>query len=212
MTLFDRKATFSTERLGALSDGLFAIVLTLLVLDLKVPELPSGYREQEMIADLAALLPNFAAWLISFLLLARIWVVHHGIIASLSRCHVGTIAWNFVVLGLCSLVPFSAGLIGTYEWDPLAIIIFSALFGLVGLAIGMLARHAATEFHLLRSDDAVVDLRRHWRYHTLAIPSVALISIAAIPVAEVVSLGVWIIEPAVAWATGRVGGIRKGKR
>ena len=76
--------TFGTERLGALSDGVFAIVLTLLVLDLKLPELPPGYAEPGMIKALEERIPNLIAWIISFVLVARIWIVHHSIVANLA--------------------------------------------------------------------------------------------------------------------------------
>lgn len=193
-----RDITYSTERLGALSDGVFAIILTLLVLELKIPELSDLHSEREMLADLAQQLPNFVAWLISFVLVARIWIVHHSIIAKLARCHVGTITLNFMLLGFCSLVPFGAGLIGTYEWDPLAIIIFSTIFGLTGISIGLLARHISAETHLHRADASPVDLAFHWKYHAFGIPIIALVSILLIPVEEILSLGLWIFEPVIA--------------
>lgn len=194
-----RDITYSTERLGALSDGVFAITLTLLVLELKVPELSERYAEQEMIADLIHQLPNFIAWLISFVLIARMWIVHHDIIARLARCHIGTITLNFVLLGFCSLVPFGAGLIGTYEWDPLAIVIFSATFGFTGISVGLLARHVAKEVHLHKPDAAPVNLGFHWKYHAIGIPAIAVVSILLIPVAEILSLGIWILEPLIAF-------------
>lgn len=194
------RITYSTERLGALSDGVFAIVLTLLVLDLKIPELPPQHAEQRMLADLAGQIPNLVAWVISFVLLARLWVVHHAVLATLGRCHNGTIAWNFVVLGLVSLVPFAAGLIGTYEYDPLALAVFATVLGATGLAIGCLARHAATEVRLHRAEQSDDDNTWHWRYHAWVLPGFAITSILLLGVAEVAALAVWIVEPAVALA------------
>ena len=57
----DGRTTYATDRLGALSDGVFAIVLTLLVLDLKIPELSGQFAEREMIVDLQGQIPNFLA-------------------------------------------------------------------------------------------------------------------------------------------------------
>jgi uncharacterized membrane protein len=195
--------TFGTERLGALSDGVFAIILTLLVLDLKLPELPAGYAEPGMIRALEERIPNLVAWIISFVLVARIWIVHHAIVANLGRCHVRTFVWNFLVLGICSLVPFGAGLIGTYEWDPIAITIFSSIFALTGISLGLFARHAALERDLHHERSSPDSLMRHWRYHASIIPIVALVSIAFIEIAEIVSLGVWIVEPVIAAASER---------
>ncbi len=192
------RPTYATERLGALSDGVFSIVLTLLVLDLKIPELPPGFGEQRMLEDLAGQVPNFFAWLISFVLLARFWIVHHAVMASLARCHTGTIVWNFVVLGLVSLVPFAAGLIGTYEYDPLAVTIFAVTFGATGMAMGLFARHAATELHLQKSEDNP-GVQWHWKYHVRVLPLFAVASILLLAVRESAALAIWAIEPAVAW-------------
>jgi len=198
MGVQQERPTYATDRLCALSDGVFSIVLTLLVLDLKIPELPPGFGEQRMAADLAGQIPNFLAWIISFILVARFWIVHHAVVASLARCHTGTMVWNFVVLGLVSLVPFAAGLIGTYEFDPLAIAIFAIMLALTGLALGLFARHAATETHL-HKDRQVSDIQWHWKYHARVLPLFALASIMLLAVEEIASLSVWGLEPIVAW-------------
>ena len=117
--------------------------------------------------------------------------------ATLGRSHTGTMVWNFVVLGLVSLVPFAAALIGTYEYDPLAVAIFAVTLGSTGLALGLFARHVATETHLHRTHDAT-DARWHWKYHARALPAFAVASILLLAVEEVASLAIWAIEPAVA--------------
>jgi len=196
------RQTYPTERLGALSDGVFAIVLTLLVLELKIPDLPGTHTEGQMLADLAERLPNFIAWLISFVLVARFWVVHHDILASLARCHVGTITWNFVVLAVMSLVPFGSALIGTYEYDPVAVIVFSIVFAMAGLALGGFARHVQKDQPLHR-EDRVVDLGRHSRYHARVIPLFAGLSCALLFVNEILSVVVWLGEPLLMWGVWR---------
>jgi uncharacterized membrane protein len=195
------RTTYATERLGALSDGVFAIVLTPLVLDLKIPDLPAGFTEQRMIEDLEQRIPNFLAWLISFTLLARFWIVHHAIIATLARCHTGTMIWNFVVLGLVSLLPFAAALIGTYEYDPVAVAVFATTLGAIGLAIGLLARHARDETHLHRGHpgDEGTDVDWHWKYHGRMLPLFAAASLLLLAVQETAAVAIWLFEPAAAW-------------
>jgi len=192
------RPTYATDRLGALSDGVFAIVLTLLVLDLKIPELRPGFGEQQMVADLEGQIPNFLAWLVSFILLARFWIVHHAVVATLARCHTGTLVWNFVVLGLVSLVPFAAGLIGTYEYDPVAASIFAIMLGATSLALGLFARHAATERHLHRSEQ-VTDLEWHWKYHARVLPLFAVASLLLLAVEEAAAVAIWVLEPVAGW-------------
>ena len=189
------------ERIGALSDGVFAIVLTLLVLDLKVPELPDGFAEAEMLRDLRALLPNFMAWLISFVLLARFWIVHHVILSSIERCHLGTMVRNFFVLGLVSLVPFAAALIGRYEFDPLAVTIFALALGGTGLSIGLLARHVTRESDRQRPGHA--DVVWHWQYHARVLPMFVVVSLALLAVEETAAVAVWLVEPGSAMLLNR---------
>jgi uncharacterized membrane protein len=188
---------YTTERLGAVSDGVFAIVITLLVLDLKVPELPDIHTERQMIDDLEGQIPNFIAWIISFLMIARLWIVHHDIIASLARCHLGTILWNFAVLGIVSLIPFGSALIGTYEFDPLAIAIFSIILGLSGLVLGCFARHGEAETALHREGKRN-NLMRHWRYLAWGIPLVACAACVFLFINVHISLAIWLSEPLLA--------------
>lgn len=192
------RPTYPTDRLGALSDGVFAIVLTLLVLDLKIPKLPGPFAEQELHADLAAQIPNFVAWLISFVLLARFWIVHHAVISALARCHTGTLVRNLAVLGLASLIPFAASLIGTYEFDGLAVGIFTGTLAITGVAIGSLAHHVATETPLHKSGE-IADLNWHWKYHLRALPALAVVGFLLITIDEVAAVAVWAFEPLLAF-------------
>ena len=194
------RLTYATERLSALSDGVFAIVLTLLVLELKVPELAAN--NAQLVAGLERQIPHFVAWLISFVLVARFWMVHHAIVASLARCHAGTLAWNFVVLGLMSLVPFAASLVGDYEFDAVAVLVFAVLVGSAGLSLGLLARHASREKHL-RGEQHAGDLHWHWKYHARVLPAVAAASILLLGVEELAALAIWGVEPVVAFFGAR---------
>lgn len=190
--------SYGVERLGALSDGVFAIALTLLVLELKIPEVPPG-EVQVLRHDLIALLPNVVAWLVSFGLLARYWTIQHDVLASLQECHVGTIAVNFVVLAFASLVPFASALIGTYEFEVLPVAIFSGTIAATGMAIGFFARHV--KMHPARLRGREPHLHWHWRYNAFVVPLFAVmavgLSLAAHPI---IALGAWIIEPIVALA------------
>jgi uncharacterized membrane protein len=193
-----RDLLFGTERVAALSDGVFSIILTLLVLELKIPELPGTHIEEPIAQALLEQAPNFAAWIVSFILVARIWIVHHGIVATLQRCHLGTITLNFVCLGFCSLIPFATSLIGAYEWEPLAVAIFSATFALAGISLGLLARHVMVQPRLHRPDAPAADLTRLWQYHTFGITGWALLALALLAVSEPLSLVMWLFEPLVA--------------
>ena len=196
-----RGRTYGTERMGALTDGLFAIVLTLLVLEIRIPEpLPP---DAQLIDELVKGIPDMLAWIVSFVVLARIWVVHHAVTANLSRCHLGTIMLNFLLLGLVSLTPFTASLVAAHPSTSSlvrafefqlegAIAIFALQLGLVGLALGLLVAHVVREADL-QSDDAedLTWLRRHhlWVLPTVAVAA-AVLSVVHHPLTAFVILAV----------------------
>lgn len=128
------------ERLCALTDGVYAIVLTLLVLDLKPPE-EATLTNSELVQDLVALGPNLLAYLISFVVVSFFWMQHHRVFASLERCDGRALLGNFLHLLLISLTPFTASLIGRYEGERAATILFSLLLGLASLTGSVLARY-----------------------------------------------------------------------
>lgn len=166
--------TYGVERLGAFSDGVFAVAATLLVLELKLPDpaLPGRELGHELIDNV----PAFIGWLVSFVVLARFWTVHHHVMDALARCSTSTIVWNFVFLGSVSLLPFGASLIGTYEFDFTGpIVVFALGLGLAALALGFLAQHVARSDDLRQSKEH--DLDRVWRYHSLIVP--LLMAVAA---------------------------------
>lgn len=181
---------FKPERMNALTDGVFAIVLTLLALDLKLPE-----TDESILALMRNDRRVFIAWLISFLLIARFWLVHHAVTARLQQCHVGTLALNFCVLGAVTLVPFSADLIGTERIaEPWSTIVFAGNVGLLSLSVGLLARHVLRGPYLLHSDQSRTVLSRHRSHHLYVLPTVATASVLLAFVQPYLAVGVLLAE------------------
>lgn len=180
--------------MNALSDGLFAIVLTLLVLELRLPEPPEP--GERLLEEIGENLPDLVGWIVSFLVLARVWVVHQTVTASLTRCHLGTIMLNFLLLAAVSLTPFTSSLVGAYEFeDEWATAIFSVQLGLVGLALGLFAGHVARQPHL-QSEDAE-DLTWHWKHHAWVVPTIATVAaVLALAHHPLTAFALWTIESA----------------
>lgn len=161
---------FTPERMNAVTDGVFAIVLTLLVLELRLPE-----QDESVLVLLREDWRVFVAWLISFVLLARFWLVHHALTAGLSSCGSTTLALNFTVLGAVSLVPFSADVLGTERVaEPWSTVVFAVNVGLLSLAVGLLARRAAHEPHHSDPDRSVEALSSYQVHHLYVLPLVTL--------------------------------------
>jgi uncharacterized membrane protein len=200
-----KRTTYGAERLGALSDGIFAIVLTLLVLELKFGEVPE--HREDLTGEFRNHWPEFLAWGISFVVIARFWMVHHTILAALHRCHLGTIGLNFVFLATISLLPFGASVLGDYEFDHFGpIALAGGVLGAAGMALGLLARHAFHERDLRHPDAADETwhgkLAWHWKYHSVVIPLVAIACVGVAGIYPHIALALWAGEFAVAYVAG----------
>jgi uncharacterized membrane protein len=114
---------FSKARIEALSDGLFAIALTLLVLDIKVPVL-TGIPHEHLHEHLREeLIKDASAWFsfgVTFFLGSMFWVDHHRVLHSLAEVTKPSLMLNFVFLACVSVLPFSTSLWGHYLGEPLA--------------------------------------------------------------------------------------------
>jgi uncharacterized membrane protein len=116
-----------TGRLLALSDGVVAIALTLLVLQLKVPVPHGGNKTSPLTLyhDLAKGSPQLVSYVVSFYVFAIFWLIHHRVYRLL-RGHREVIAWwNFGFLFTITLFPFSAALMGEFPDNSLAVVEFA---------------------------------------------------------------------------------------
>ena len=102
------------ERLEALTDGIFATVMTVLVLSLSVPVIASGATNADVAYDLGMLVPNILAYVLGFLLLAVLWISHHNIFHYMIRVDRPLLWLNTLFLLAIGFLPFSTALVGKY--------------------------------------------------------------------------------------------------
>lgn len=95
-------------RLTEFSDAVFAIAITLLVLDIKVPDVPTPFRETELITQLFHLWPQFEGFIISFLMIGTYWIVHHRVFHYIKRYNFRLVWINLPFLLLIVLTLFPA--------------------------------------------------------------------------------------------------------
>jgi uncharacterized membrane protein len=105
-------ATMTKHRIEALSDGIFAVAMTLLVLDIKMPESISYASDADLIARLASLEHAVASYAVSFILLGIYWVGHHFQFHYIGRSDRGLLWINLYLLLCICLVPFTTDLVG----------------------------------------------------------------------------------------------------
>jgi uncharacterized membrane protein len=137
-------------RLEAFSDGVFAIVVTLLVLELRVPVLKDHGSPSELSHELLELLPKLLSWLISFIIVCKFWLNHHHILALARHASYGMVWLNSIFLMGQAFIPFPTAMMGEYATNPLAV----SLFGLV-MAVNTLlfiGLHAYILRHLIKPD------------------------------------------------------------
>jgi uncharacterized membrane protein len=133
----DESESFSqymdTKRLETLVDGIFAIAMTLLVLGLAVPVIRPPITNASVETALISIIPNFISLVVSFILLAVFWKIHHRIFKQINKMN-GTLLWiNVIWLLFIVLVPFSATLTGDYGAFTIANVIFN--INMLGIAV-----------------------------------------------------------------------------
>jgi len=117
-----RTGPLATSRVEAFSDGVLAVVITLLVLEVKVPE--NLRSNAEVWAAIRHIAPVLLAWAVSFAFVLTFWVSHHYFFASLKHTDRGLLWLNGLFLLSVTLIPFPTGLVGTYPGfsAPLALL------------------------------------------------------------------------------------------
>jgi uncharacterized membrane protein len=126
-------------RIVAFTDGVMAVAITLLVLNIEVPDVTNDSELGEQLWDLV---PSLGSYALSFALVGRFWVIHHNGFAQL-RAFDGTLmALNLVFLALIALMPFATDLFDRYSDEPISAAVFGTVLGLAALVNWMIQLHA----------------------------------------------------------------------
>jgi uncharacterized membrane protein len=129
------------NRIEAFTDGVFAIIVTLLVLELKVPALNNPRSASELAERLIELLPQFLSWLISFVIVCKFWLNHHHIFG-LARHANYSLVWLNVIFLMCqSFIPFPTALMGEHSSNPLAVSFFGCVMAINTVAFIAMHRY-----------------------------------------------------------------------
>jgi uncharacterized membrane protein len=142
-----------TGRIEAFSDGVFAIAITIMVLDVRFPERIAEWAASPAI--LLPLLPKFVSYVVSFIVIGIMWVNHHQIMPTAPLATRHLMWWNNNLLFWTSLIPLVTRFLGDHPLLPLAV----ALYGLV-LGANLLS-FAALRLHILRMTDTGAALDAH---------------------------------------------------
>jgi len=173
------------SRIVAFSDGVFAIAITLLVLNLGVPE---RIRSDDLAKYLLEQWPDLLAYVISFAVIGRFWIVHHRFFASVVGFDGRLLGFNLFYLGWVALFPFSAQVLGDHGGDSAAIVLYSInLSGIVLVGVLMAADAQGAGLSQMPEDEA-----REGRQRALFVAAVFLLSIPVALVAPNVASFLWL--------------------
>src|SRR5215211_6833412 len=121
------------DRIVNLSDGIFAIAITLLVLDIRVPDIPENLVAGKLPEELLSLWPRYLGYFLSFVSISVFWMIHHSIFRPVKAYDRNLLYLNFLFLMVVAFVPFPTALLGEYGNHQLPVAVYAAT-----LAIGRL--------------------------------------------------------------------------
>jgi len=139
-------ASVGTERIAAFSDGVIAIIITIMVLELKLPE--AAAKGEAWSGFLAPLAPKLAVYALSFVIVGALWVNHHQLLAVVRHATRELMWMNLLLLFFMSLIPLATGFLGEHPGLGRAVSFYavimtasSAVFGLMRYRLGRMPDH-----------------------------------------------------------------------
>jgi uncharacterized membrane protein len=192
--------SLNRARVLTLSDGVFAIAITLLVLELHVPDITAGIRPVDVLREIR---PSLIAFLISFFVIASAWANHRDLFEVIRLTDRNLVWLNLVYLLPLTMIPFGAALLSHYELDPLVLTIYGGLLLAIALLRLTIWLYATSRPHLL-FEPVDEDLRRSGVL--LVVVPIGLYALAMAlahvgKVGPVLSLAIYAIVPVLYFAT-----------
>jgi uncharacterized membrane protein len=163
-----------TSRLGAFSDAVIAVIITIMVLELRPPEAPT-------LEALLRLWPTVISYVVSYVFIAIIWVNHHHLLRLVQRVTPRLIWQNFVHLFVVSLLPFATSWIAQSRLAPTPMAVYAAIFVLVDLAYLVFEREVLAQADAVAMPERSQRLARRRTLVALAIFVGATIAAPFIP-------------------------------
>jgi uncharacterized membrane protein len=140
------------NRLEAFSDGIIAFAITLLILEIHIPDLGPGVDNAAMLKAILGLWPNFAVYVVSFVICNVWWISHHTFIHDLHSVDRRLLWVNSVFLMLIAFMPFPTGLLGHHPGQPIATAFYGLVCTMTGFAFWLMRWYASTRANLIKPE------------------------------------------------------------
>lgn len=185
------------QRIEALSDGIFAIAMTLLVLDIKIPKISEMLIKPGFLAEtLLHLWPKFLTFVMSFVILGLFWIAHHGYSHFLKRTDRCFLWINLLYLMVVVCVPFSTDLLGSYPRHRIAAMIYGGNIMALGFTLYWQWAYA-TNHHRLVGNHLEPELVRKGKQRIFLGISINLCAVLLAWVNPTISLVLYVLFPIV---------------
>lgn len=197
MKLFKREPAASTVsdtlRMEIYSDAVFAIIITLLVLELRVPHL-ADMSIAGVLNALKGMAPNLLAFAFSFLTLTVFWVNHHHFYHELSRTDGRLLWYNSFLLFWLAFVPFTTAFLAENPWVPGVLMVYCFTLFMAALSFVLMVRHALFVGCLLHAHITDREKATHFRRTLIGVSLYGLGTVAA-PFLPAVSALAMVVVP-----------------
>jgi uncharacterized membrane protein len=176
----NREATagLTTSRIGALSDSVFAVVFTLMVFQIRLPDLPASRPPGELARHLRALWPDFLSYVLSFVIAGVFWVGHHNIFHYVRRTDRVFLWLNLVFLMFIAFIPLSTALLGRYSHEQVAVVVYGVHLIIIGVLLYLVWSYA-THRHRLVEPEIDPNFVRRVKVRILLSPAACVVAIGA---------------------------------
>ena len=169
-----RTMKLEKNRLEALTDGIFAFSMTLLVASMILPR--SAIVTETSGAALIGLIPDFFHYIIAFFVLAAFWMAHHSQFSRIRFVDKRVLFLSIIGLFFITLVPFSTSFIGDYSEDAISTIVFELNLMILGLVFALQWYYASRNYRLVSPENSQSQVLRSLK-HTLIIPAISFLGI-----------------------------------
>lgn len=167
----------TVSRIASFSDAIFAVAITLLILNINLPLIPKGQVSQELGPAVKELIPHFWSFVLSFAVIGVYWMSHHGIFRFIKRSNRLFLWLNLAFMMSIVFLPFSTSMLGQYGGDRLAVMFYAGNLTMTGGLMGLLWWYAASGNNRLVSKELSPETRKHIMIATLLPASIFFISI-----------------------------------
>ncbi len=182
-------------RIEAFSDGVIAIIITLMILEIKVPSIESTATSQEIWTKVQGMMEPFIAYVLSFVMVGVLWVNHHQFLRQLKHSDRNLLWYNLHLLFWMSILPIPTNFLGQDFKRPEITALYGFVMFMCAFAFLLMREYVNRHDHLF-IDNLALDLRKKARRKLMSSVVLYGISIFAGYISVYISIGIFVLIPA----------------